>query len=158
MLAQLQTVPAEFLKNFAILALALLAAGLGLATYLSRNKSRRIVVDEQPVQTVINGQVNTVSTDKFATRDFVAERNAELDRRLSGHDADIRKIYDELKQDRAASEIHASQRSSAIYQEIGIVRKDLGEKLDAQTREFHQCIRDLPTQIIVMLRNTGVIK
>jgi hypothetical protein len=158
MLAQLQSVSPEFLKSFLIVFIAFAGVALAVAGYLGRRDSRRVTVDDQPVEARIKGQVRTVAEDRFATRDFVAERNAELDRRLNGHDADIRALYAELKADRAAAEIHASQRSSAIYEEIGSVREGLSDKIDAQSKEFHLAVRDLPNQLVALLRNTGVIK
>lgn len=147
-LAQIDKVNPTFLHQFALVCLGLLggvAAAVGIWAAV-----RKRPISPQPLV--------TKEEERFATRDFVAERADEVNRRLAGHDQDIRDLYAELKRDREASEIHASQRSSAIYQEIGTVREGLSKKIDAQTSEFHQAIRDLPAQLIAMLRNTGVIK
>ena len=144
MLAQVQSVTPDFLHQAALLAIGLLsgaAAAVGIYAGLRKRK-----IEPQPLEVTP------------ATRYTTAEAHAEHTRRLDNHDADIRAIYAELKADRDKAEIHASQRSASIYREIGAVRKELSEKLDNQTTEFHQAMRELPAQLIAMLRNAGIIK
>ena len=123
--AGVDSVPADLLKSLLIVGLATSTVVLGWLQYSARRESRRVTVDDQPVAARIDGPVNTLTLDKLATRDFVAERFVETTRRLDGHDGDIRALYGEIKTDRAANEAHASARSAAIYTKIDAVQAEM---------------------------------
>lgn len=67
--------------------------------------------------------------DKLATREFVANQHNEIDRRLNGHDADIARLTEDMKDDRKQNEIHASSRSANLHGKIEAVRTDLTKQL-----------------------------
>jgi hypothetical protein len=91
--------------------------------------------------------VNVRNIDKFATRDFVTERHAEVNRRLDGHDRDIVVLREDMKTDRHNNEVHASERSSKIYDEIKSVRNELSDKID-----------DMPSRIIDQLSKLNLLR
>lgn len=57
------------------------------------------------------------------------------------------KIYEEIK----------AVQTETVH-ELAAVRTELSQKMDEQAREFGQALRDMPSQIITILRNTGVIR
>ena len=80
--------------------------------------------------------------DKLATRDFVEAQQRENQRRLDGHDSDIRNIYAEMKTNRVDSEQHASLRSATIFKKIEDVRVELSEKIDKSNTLTEKVLRD----------------
>lgn len=118
-------VPADFWKNSIIVALVIFGVVMTVLNYRKRGEKSSVSVADQPVAATISGPVQTLSVDKFATRDFCEMQHKEVTRRLDGHDSDIRALYDEIKTDRDANEVHASARSASIYEKIDEVRSEM---------------------------------
>jgi hypothetical protein len=102
------------LKDFIIIGLAILGAAGMIKNLFGKNTT-----------TVGPDPLRIEKLDKFATRDFCEQRHSEVSRRLDGHDKDVRALYDEIKKDRDANEIHASERSASIYEKIDEVRSEM---------------------------------
>ena len=102
------------LKDVIIIGLALLGAA-GMIKNLFGKNTTNIAPDPLRIEKL----------DKFATRDFCEQRHHEVTRRLDGLDGHVRAIYDEIKKDRDANEIHASERSASIYEKIDEVRSEM---------------------------------
>jgi hypothetical protein len=102
------------LKDVIIIGLAILG-GAGMVKNLFGKNTTAITPDPLRIEKL----------DKFATRDFCEQRHSEVARRLDGHDGDIRALYAEIKTDRDANEIHASERSASIYEKIDEVRAEM---------------------------------
>ncbi len=81
--------------------------------------------------------------DKFATRDFCEALQAENRRRLDGHDADVRALYEEIKRDRQQNQEHASQRSAAIYRKIDEVQREVSSKIDGLNEQMTTGFKDV---------------
>lgn len=135
-----------FMGQFVYAGLALIGgilAGLGIMAYIKRPEPTQL---EQPIRTTTEGEVQVRNIDKYATRDFVTERHAEVNRRLDGHDKALADLRDDMKEDRKQNEIHASARSSKIYDEIKSVRSELSDKID-----------NMPERIIDTLNKLGLL-
>jgi hypothetical protein len=132
----LEAVPAEQLKwtLVILMTLAILALQVWLAV-----RSRRTQITPDPLR--------IEKLDKFATRDFCEMKNAELSRRLEANEEDIRRIYVEMKRDRAAADVHASERSKTIFNEIKLVRAEVTDKIDG-----------MPDRIIKLLSELGLLR
>lgn len=136
-----------FMGQFIYAGLALLGgivAGLAIMAYIKRPDPTQI---EQPIRTNIEGDVNIRTSDKFATRDFVSERHAEVSRRLDGHDKVIEGLRDDMKEDRRNNEVHASQRSANLHAKVDAVRSELSDKID-----------DMPNRIIDQLSKLNLLR
>ena len=136
-----------FMGEFVYAGLALLAgiaSGIGIMAYFRKAEATRL---EQPIATQINGEVNVRTLDKFATRDFVTERHAEVGRRLDSHDKEISALRDDMKEERRNNEVHASQRSAGLHSKIESVRSELTDKID-----------DMPNRIIDQLSKLNLLR
>lgn len=119
----------NFMGQFVYAAIACaggILVGLGIMAWFKRPDPTQI---EQPIRTNVEGQVNVHSLDKLATRDFVQTQHSEFTRRLDGHDKDIGDLREDMKDDRKANEVHASQRSANLHGKIEAVRTDLTKQL-----------------------------
>jgi predicted transcriptional regulator len=66
---------------------------------------------------------------------------------LRRHDAEIAAIRAEAKAD-----------TDRVLSHVEEVRAELSGKMDDQAKEFGQAFRDMPNQIIALLRNTGALR
>lgn len=132
-LAELSDVPEG---QFKWTVLILLGLAMLVMQAFSTFRSRKVTPDPLRVEKL----------DKFATRDFVEAQNAEVKRRLDGHDVDVRRIYDEIKEERAANQVHQSERSKTLFNEIRGVREELTEKID-----------EMPDRIIRLLNELNLL-
>jgi hypothetical protein len=134
-LAELSDVPDEHFKWTVIIILAIATFGLLLYTTFRAPKT---IVTPDPLR--------VEKLDKFATRDFVESQNAEVKRRLDAHDRDVQRIYDEIKAERAANQVHQSERSKTLFNEIKSVRDELTDKMD-----------EMPDRIIRLLSELNLL-
>lgn len=117
----MENVNAATLKDFVIILLAL--GGFAMAGWTAFRPPRPTGITPDPLR--------IEKLDKFATRDFCDLQHAEVTRRLNGHDADVRALYEEMKKDRQQNREHASNRSAATYTKIEAVRSELADKIDS---------------------------
>lgn len=137
-LAQINDIPAEFIKWVVVLAVGLLAASGGWAgAFFARNRK----IKPQPL--------DVRKVDTFMTREFCNTHHIEINRRLEQHDMDIRGIYAELKADRERHERHTSERSAGLYKRIEDVRMELSDKVDSMPDRIIETLNKLH------LLNTG---
>ncbi len=136
MLADISSVNPATLKDFVIIIIGV-GGFVMVVVQFFRKPSTAITPDPLRIEKL----------DKLASRDFVQERHAEHARRLDAHDKEIAQIRNEAKEDRRNNEVHASQRSSNLYQKIEAVRTELNEKIDA-----------MPERIIELLNSLGKLK
>ena len=136
-------VPADFWKNIIIVALIVFSVVMAVLNYRKRGEKSSISVADQPVAATISGPVQTLSVDKFATRDFCEMRHVEVTRRLDGHDNEIANLRATAKEDRADNQIHASQRSQTIHKKIEDVRTELTGKIDGLRHEMSSGFGDI---------------
>jgi len=122
----LESIPADFLKTL------LMVAIVGLQIY---SMYRKPVPIPNPLQ--------IEKLDKFATRDFCEMKHLETNRRLDGHDADVRALYEEMKRERQSNQEHASLRSAAIYRKIDEVRDELTTKMDGLNEQMTTGFKDV---------------
>ena len=81
----------------------------------------------------------------------------EFDQHVSETHDNFVQVRSELKADRHENQIHASSRSSALYQKVEDVRKELDNKLTETRAELASKIDDMPERVIATLKNTGAI-
>jgi hypothetical protein len=67
----------------------------------------------------------------------------EVVRRLNTHDEDIRAIYRRIEDSQARQEVHASERSAAIYRKIDEVRTEVTDKIDTMPDRIIKTLSDL---------------
>lgn len=120
--ADLQAVPADWLKNSVIV---LLAIASPLIAIWAGGRRRKIEPDPLRVQKV----------DNLVTKDYCLSSHATLHQRLDGHDAAITAIRGEMRKDREDGELAARTRSAGIYHKLDDLRLELSDKMDAIRRE-----------------------
>jgi t-SNARE complex subunit (syntaxin) len=130
----LDNVPATTLKDVIIIIM-----GLGGFVMVAIQFFRKPANVPQPLQ--------IEKLDKFATRDFCEMKHLEISRRLDGHDADVRALYDEIKRDRQANQVHASERSANIHAKIDAVREELTDKIDTLRGDVTSGFQDVERAI-----------
>lgn len=69
--------------------------------------------------------------------------HAEVQRRLNGHDEDIRSIYSRIEAVQTRNEQHASERSAAIYRKIDEVRLEVTDKIDTMPDRIIKTLSEL---------------
>lgn len=132
----MSAVPADQVKGTITILIGLIIVGLQIYNTIKGQKPTVITPDPLRIEKL----------DKFATRDFVEAQRNEVTRRLDSHDQDIRRIYDEMKAERAANQVHQSERSQTIFKAIDKVRTELTDKID-----------DMPDRIISMLNDLSLL-
>lgn len=82
--------------------------------------------------------------------------------RVDDVENEVGKIQAELRADRLRVDENARSRSAGLYNKIDEVRKELHhattEQTTALTNKIEDIQKDMPSRIIALLRNTGVIK
>jgi len=132
-IANLDSVNAATLKDFVIILLAL--GGFAMAAWTTFRPSKPTVITPDPLR--------VEKLDKFATRDFCEMKHLEVTRRLDGHDAELAQFRTEAKADREQNQVHASQRSAAIYHKIDEVRDELTTKMDGINEQMSKGFKDV---------------
>lgn len=129
---------ANLLKQLAIIGGWVFGIVMSALMYQLGKRKKDIAIADQPIATTatVNGTIQTLSVEKFVTRDFCDLRHNELTRRLDGHDAEIASLRDDAKQDRADGEVHASARSATIHRKIEDVRTELTGHINALRTEM----------------------
>lgn len=128
----LEAVPAEHFKWTIVIIIGL--ALLGLQIY-SVMRERKTSITPDPLR--------VEKLDKFATRDFCMSQHSEVSRRLDAHDSEFRRIYDQMKMDSAANQVHASERSKTLFNEVKAVREELTAKIDSMPDRIIKLLNDL---------------
>lgn len=128
----MESVPAATFKDVFLILLGLVGLALGAYGYIRK-----------PVTTITPDPLRVEKLDKFATRDFCSTLHSELNRRLDGHDSDIKNLYDEFKSDREASAVSARQRSAAIYGRIDNLETKLTDKIDTMPDRIIKILSEL---------------
>lgn len=100
---------------------------VGTLIAMLRNKPQKNEISPQPL--LIKLEENFVDRKTFQQLAEVVERNRQEDK--VGRD----KIYGEIKS----------------------IRIELSEKIETQSAEFGQAFRDMPSQIVTLLKNTGAL-
>lgn len=128
----------NLLKQLAIIGGWVFGIVMSVLMYQLGKRKKDVLIADQPIatSTTVTGTVQTLSMDKFATRDFCDMRHDEITRRLDGHDAEISALRDDAKQDRADGEVHASARSATIHRKIEDVRTELTGHINALRTEM----------------------
>jgi hypothetical protein len=85
---------------------------------------------------------------------FAPASKEEFDKHVEEDKAEHDRLTAELKQDRHDNQIHASQRSSKIFDEIKNLRTDLEKKID----DANKTTNGMPDRIVALLKNLGFIK
>lgn len=134
--ADLGAVPADHFKWTIVIIIGLILVGLQIWTATRQNKT---VIAPDPLR--------VEKFDAYATRHFCEMQHAEVTRRLNGHDADVRALYDEIKRDRQQNQEHASKRSETLYRKIEEVRTELSDKIDTT-----------PSRVIETLSTLGLLR
>lgn len=136
MFAQLQSVDPVHIKDAAMVAIAAVGVVAMIWSMVRR-----------PVHHIGPQPLDVREVKDAVTRAECDNLHAEQERRLAKLEADFRERTRENETSRAR-----------LYSHIDDVRKELSTKIDDQSKEFGQALRDLPSQVIAVLRNTGVIK
>lgn len=66
-------------------------------------------------------------------------------------------VRHELKEDRHDNQIHASARSSTLFNKVEDVRKELHGAMENNRRELSEQIAAMPDRVIATLKNTNSI-
>ena len=66
----------------------------------------------------------------------------------------FKQLAETVERNRAAAE----ESREKLYLKVDEVRKELSAKIDTQSAEFGTALRDMPSQIVALLRNAGIIK
>jgi hypothetical protein len=143
----LDAVPADNLKWTLIVLMGL--AIFGMQVVGAFRKPGATAIEPDPLR--------VVKMDKFATRDFCDMKHSEVARRLDAHDAAIQKLYDEIKAERSAQQIHASERSKTLFQAIGKTRDELTEKIDGVQTALNDKMDAIPKEVINMLSDLSLL-
>ena len=131
-LAQIQAVDPIHLWNFVLIVTCLISAAASVvAMYTQKRTQKREVT----------------FGEEFVALKHCTDRHTETDRRLTNVDRDVERIRQDMKNDRISLDASDELRASRIHQSIDTIRKELELKIDL-----------MPDRVIVMLKNTGVIK
>ena len=128
--------PHSFLQFWIIIGFIALVIGqiVGLGIMISNRRQRREVSFEfTPASKIEFDQFTTTTNGNFV------------------------QIREEMKQDRQANQIHASERSKTLFAQMEHIRTELDTKIEDTRRELASKIDDTPDRIITTLRNTGAI-
>lgn len=121
-----------------------LGIAVGLASLWSLLRRRKQAI-EQPVEVSLKDPV-TVARDKYDPASCMSVHR-EIRERLQQHDREIAQLREE-----------SSKRTDAVVKHVEDVRVEVSGKLDQQAQEFGQALRDMPNQIIAILRNTNSLR
>jgi hypothetical protein len=81
----------------------------------------------KPGMTISPDPLRIEKLDKFATRDFCEMKHQEVHRRLDGHDADIRAIYNEIKTGRSEMQNNVREDIAGVHDRINVVLGEVRE-------------------------------
>ena len=116
-IANIDSVNAATLKDFVIILLAL--GGFAMAAWTTFRPARPTAIAPDPLR--------IEKLDKFATRDFCEMKHVEIGRRLDGHDADVRAIYNEIKAGRSEMQNNVRVDIAGVHDRINIVLGEVRE-------------------------------
>lgn len=133
MLAQLEHVTAEALKNFVLIVAGFIATAFYVKGIFTNKQKREITFSEE------------------------AASKREFDQFTATTNTNFVQIRDEMKRDRETNQVHASQRSHTLFTQMEKTRSDLDTKVEDVRRELSMKIDDMPERIITTLKNTGAI-
>lgn len=134
MLAQLESVPSEALKNFALIIMAGIAALYYVKEiFFGGKKQREVSFTETPASKREFDQFTVVTNANFV------------------------QVRDEMKQDRHENQIHSSERSKTIFNELKSTRLELDSKIEETRRELSEKIDGMESRVIATLKNTNAI-
>jgi hypothetical protein len=133
MLAQLEPVAAEHLKDWMLVFAGLVAIVYYVKEILGGKKRREVSFEFEPV-----------SKDEF-------------DRHVRETKAHCDTLHGGILEARHQTEAHASARNKTIFDKIESIRKELDIKLEDTRRELSAKIDEMPDRVISTLRNTGAI-
>jgi len=107
---------------------------------------------------VIIVSIITVSSNKKQRREvtfgFEPVSKSDFDEARIVRDQELRAIRAEVKENRENAERERRITAAGIYKKLDETRAELENKVD----EVKETMRTLPSEVIVVLRNTGVIK
>ena len=89
--------------------------------------------------------------------EFTPASKEEFDAHTESTRENFAALRTEQKQDRHDNQVHASQRSTTLFNKVESIRTELDSKIEDTRRELMTKIDDVPDRVIATLKNTGAI-
>jgi neutral trehalase len=128
LLAQIEPVSHVQLGTATAIFIAMAVAGSNIALAIAAFRKRDTSISPQPFMVQLE--------EKFVDREA------------------FNQLVSTVERNRVAGE----ESRKNLYVKIDDVRKELAGKIDMQSAEFGEALRQVPHQTVALLRNTGVIK
>lgn len=133
MLAQIESLDNGWLKNLAIFITCLSATAFYIKGLVSTKQKREVSFTETPAS------------------------KREFDQFTATTNANFVQVREEMKQDRYQNQVHASERSKSLFNELKETRSELLHRTDAIRSELSDKIDGMEQRVIATLKNTGAI-
>lgn len=129
----LEGVPADFVKYFLMVLIALAGAGAGAVAVWARvsKEGRKREVSGGPVE--VTGEVKVMPKGRRYSAEFCDSRHTEVERRLEGHDHEITNLWNTLRAENTSIRAEMTQCFKSIERSLGRIEGQLSAKDEHDT-------------------------